>query len=703
MAQQPFDSLLNELSEHPQQDETRFKLLSTLFMKYKENKPDTLLPLADEALSIADNLNEPLYNAKALELKGMAYTFMNLHDSGFHYIKRSIEVSKKHHIDSNLTSAYNSLGLTHFQMSEYQEALEYYELAYKYARKHDQLLLKASSANNIAAVYFKTGMYTRSLEYYLTSLRSYLKLGENNEIASGYYNIATVHFRLEEYDKALEYNRKSMDIMGEKKTPLHIISYHNNFAMIYDKLEQHDSSIYHLEEARHIAEEINNPYLVNLLNGNIAEHYLNTENYDKAFELYKESLAVSEKLNDAEGVGLAKQGLGTIYLKKGNTNLGISYLESALGVMQEGDIKEEIKDISSLLSQVYEQQGNHKAALKYYKIMDAAQDSMEAEKSIANIHQAEFEFELEQKQDRIDLLEKDKELSKVRNNTQKAINIALAVGFLLLCLVAYLIYKNLRHAKERTKITLAQKAEIEAQAERLAELNDFKDTTFSVLSHDLRSPVNALTATVEMLDQGIITPEEFAEFKEELNTKLHSVTLLLDNLLFWGRSQMKGEQTYNPEKLNLRRKILYTIAVAKDAVVQKLITVKESAPEDIYIHADRTQIEMVLRNIISNAVKFTPEGGTITITGKSSGDVGEVIIEDTGVGMTQEQIDKLFDGNPNPSTTGTSGEKGTGIGLHLSYSFIKRNKGNMIVESAPGKGTKFIIQLPAVHDGDATS
>lgn len=688
------DSLLTMLAEHPQQDDDRFWLLGQLFLNYKENKTDTLLPLAEEAIAIANKLDKPVYHAQAIEMKGIAYSFNNLHDSGFHYIRESIAISKKHHIDTTLTSAYNSMGLTYFFTSDYKNALKYYELAYKLAKQHGQLLLSASAANNIASVFFKKGMYTRSLEYYLSSLKIYLELGAKREIASGYYNIGTVHFRMEEYDKALEYTRRSMEVMGDDQAPLHDLSYHNNFAMIYDALEQYDSSLYHLQEALDIAENINNVYLVNLLKGNIAELYYNTKEYNKAFDLYRETLTVSEKIEDIEGAALAEAGLGKLYLQKGDFGTGTSYLKKALTFMQQADIKEQIKDISSVLAEVYEERGNDGEALKFYKIMDAAQDSMDVEKNKANIHQAEFEFELQQKEDRIELLEKDKKLAISKNAVQTAISIALVLVLILSGAVIYLNRRNLKQSRERNRIVTEQKAIAEQHARKLAELNEYKDTTFSVLSHDLRSPVNALTATIDMLDKGLITPEEFAAFKEELNTKLQSVTLLLDNLLFWARSQMKGEQTFNPEKLSLRRKILYTIAVAKDAVVQKLITIEEDSPEDLYIMADRTQLEMILRNIMSNAVKFTPQGGKITITGRKNEDYGEVIIEDTGMGMTREQISNLFDGNPNQSTTGTGGEKGTGIGMHLSYSFIKRNNGNILVESTLGKGTKFTVQLP---------
>src|SRR5690606_22977935 len=118
---------------------------------------------------------------------------------------------------------------------------------------------------------------------------------------------------------------------------------------------------------------------------------------------------------------------------------------------------------------------------------------------------------------------------------------------------AVIISGNLRRVRKRNEVILSQKKEIEQQAERLEQLNRFKDTTFSVLSHDLRSPINALAGTMAMLDEGIITPEECTAYKGELNIKLQSVTLMLDNLLLWARSQMKGEHTLDIERINVRR------------------------------------------------------------------------------------------------------------------------------------------------------
>jgi signal transduction histidine kinase len=267
----------------------------------------------------------------------------------------------------------------------------------------------------------------------------------------------------------------------------------------------------------------------------------------------------------------------------------------------------------------------------------------------------------------------------------------------MVAIAAYLFMLNIRKLNKNREVLKHQKHEMELQAKKLQDMNDFKDNTFNVLSHDLRSPVNALTSAMMLLDEKVITPEEFAMHRHELNSKLQSVSLLLENMLYWARTQMKGEEVLNITKLSVKNKTLRVMAVLKDAAQQKNINLTYDVADSIHVYADLNQLDIILRNLTSNAIKFTPSGGNVVISAREDSYKTHISVTDTGVGMTAEQINNLFKDNSHASTQGTSGERGTGLGLQLSNKFAQNNGGSIHVVSKPGKGTTFTLTLPNVQ------
>lgn len=240
-------------------------------------------------------------------------------------------------------------------------------------------------------------------------------------------------------------------------------------------------------------------------------------------------------------------------------------------------------------------------------------------------------------------------------------------------------------------------AEIERSREELQALNQKKDLIFSILSHDLRSPLTTLKGFLSMLidDGGNDMPRE--EIRKHAATIRNSVTNsldLIDNTLFWSLSQM-GNITYTPTRVSIygllnKVKGLYQLTATK-----KMVDLVIDVPEDLYVYGDENMIYVTFRNLISNALKFTPKGTVVTVRGKALETIAEVVITDQGVGMSEEELRKLLTLNePVMLKRGTADEKGTGLGLHLCKSFIAQNKGRLFATSVVGKGTSFFVELP---------
>lgn len=688
------DSLKTQLLKYTQEDTNRANVLLYLSVRYHNISTDSQRYYGYEAYRIAQKTGDKRYIVRAMNQVGAAQLFSGMYDSSIATYRAALRMCNVHDISELKEYIYTNIGNNYMRMGDNVRGLIYFDSGAIFAEKNGNRIGLARIRNNIGSIYYDQGAYTLALKSYLKGLKLHEQLNNKADIEVSLLNMSNVYYRLKDYPKAKDYISRAMKMAEQSGSDYSVVSCLTTLASIFNEEQKHDSAMMSLREALPLAKSINQPYVVNIVIGNMAEGHLKLGNIDSSYILYKETLNLSEQLEDIEGVALAKSGIGQILIKRGDSRGGIAYLQESLVALQASGMREQAQETADILAGSYEQIGDYRSALKYFKLKEAYRDTLNKEEALRSARNMEYDYQIDKREAHIALLKKDKDIEAVKLKQQRIMLIAALSGLVLALVIAYLFFANLKRARKTNDVILQQKNEIERQAKKLAELNNFKDTTFSVLSHDLRSPINALTGTMAMLDAGIITPEEFAQHKQELDTKLQSVTLMLDNLLQWAKSQMKGENTLHIEKINVKRKVLKSFAVMKDAAQQKGIALSHNIPDDIYVSADRHQLAMVMRNLLSNAIKFTPDNGIVTIAARRVDNSVEIDVTDTGIGMTPEQTARLFNGTPNTSTVGTVGEKGTGIGLHLSYDFIKNNGGDIKVNSKPGTGTTFTVILP---------
>ncbi|MCX6168068.1 MAG: PAS domain S-box protein [Ignavibacteriales bacterium] len=239
--------------------------------------------------------------------------------------------------------------------------------------------------------------------------------------------------------------------------------------------------------------------------------------------------------------------------------------------------------------------------------------------------------------------------------------------------------------------------EIQKISDELLQLNQTKDKFFSIISHDLKNPFQSINSALKLLlsEEETLTDDERNNFLHGiLNTSTKAYSLL-ENLLVWSRHQM-GKIDYKSEKIELYEVIVGSFVLLRNSAFLKNITLINKIERGIYVIADRNMLDTVIRNIITNAIKFTREDGTIVIESKIENDLIEIMVIDNGIGIPAENLKKLFRIDQSISTQGTKNETGTGLGLILCKEFVEKNNGTIHVESEPGIGTKISFTLPIV-------
>jgi PAS domain S-box len=250
-------------------------------------------------------------------------------------------------------------------------------------------------------------------------------------------------------------------------------------------------------------------------------------------------------------------------------------------------------------------------------------------------------------------------------------------------------------SREITERKLAEE-EIKLKNELLQTINAEKDKFFSILAHDLKGPLSAFLGATQILAEEIqnMSFEEIKEITINMKESASNIYRLLENLLEWSRLK-RGLLEFSPENLNVKQLIKTCIEVLKESARKKSIIIDYSFPDDIAVYADSRMMETVIRNLVSNAIKFTPIGGKVTVAAEKKSDQSiEIKIIDSGIGMTPELKGKLFLLNEKTSRKGTEGEPSTGLGLLLCKEFIGKHMGKIWVESEVGKGSVFSFILP---------
>jgi two-component system, sensor histidine kinase and response regulator len=254
------------------------------------------------------------------------------------------------------------------------------------------------------------------------------------------------------------------------------------------------------------------------------------------------------------------------------------------------------------------------------------------------------------------------------------------------------LQRQLIKEKSTLETTLEQLNETNAE---LQQVNATKDKFFSIIAHDLRSPFNSIIGFSDLLVEQIKMKdvegiEKYAQIIVESSNKAMD---LLMNLMEWSRSQT-GRMDYKPENLNIENFIHETVSLYDNIAGEKSITINRFLPHDVIVFADKAMINTVLRNLIANAIKFTKPGGEINISAVKQHNEVIVSVSDTGVGMSQDKLGKIFQLDQSCSTLGTNKEKGTGLGLILCKEFVEKHGGKIWVESKEDIGSTFYFTLP---------
>jgi len=320
-----------------------------------------------------------------------------------------------------------------------------------------------------------------------------------------------------------------------------------------------------------------------------------------------------------------------------------------------------------------------------------------------NFEMASQQSQVKRQETEIALLKKEKQYNEMQVVKNRLIIVILIV-IVLLVLSLVILYYNRYQLKHKAAVALKEKLDIiekinqqlKESEEELRKLNNTKDKFFSIMAHDIKNPLGGMLTITDVIKNDFkrLTDEEKMEMFETINKSAQHLYTLLENLLHWSRSQT-GRIPFKPVKLNLYEIVNNNIELQKANSDKKNIIIINMIDQNLTAVADKEMFNLIVRNLISNAIKFTNNNGQIIISAQQKDGMIEVSVEDNGVGISKDNIGKLFRIDTQLIVPGTNNETGTGLGLILCKEFVTKNGGDIWVTSEEGKGTKFSFTVPA--------
>lgn len=662
--------------------------LSSSTLSAQVSKRDSLLKLVNQSKALLHKNSKDTLYIHDLTMLAAEYRFHNL-DSLLSLSKEGLTISKKADYKNGIIRSYINMGGYYSDTGKIDEAISYFNKAYELACQEKNLNLKVSTLNDLAKEYMYKGDYALSLKKYLEAIEIAEELDYKKLLSIVNENIAHLYLGQKDFDHAMVFFKKAKEINEEIGNPIFMAETMSNLASTYAEMNELEYAMFNINssiaifEKERILDWLAYCYEVK---GKI---YLKKGKNTWALYWYKQSELLHQEIEDDRGEIDLLNGMTQAFLNLKKDSVAEVYALNAFELSKKIGLRTGIKDCTYKLFKIYKNKKEYETSLWYHEIYQVTSESLAKAGNEKALNMLKTKMEYDQQKQQL-IIENEKALAKR--------NIYIYVFIIILIIFAIIVFIIHRNEQTQKKLNLelrSNKSDLEEKQAYLNELNQTKNKLFSIIGHDLRGPIGAFQGLLKLFKEGEMTKDEFLNFVPKLKVDIDSISFTLNNLLSWGQTQMNGSTT-RPTTTNLEDIIEENMALLSEIAESKSIKLIKRVEGNCQIWSDPNQVDIIIRNLLSNALKFTPNNGQIIIGAIQKLKTCEIYVKDNGMGMSEETMGKIFRKNSTHTTYGTNDEKGTGLGLSLCKEMVEKNKGKIWVHSALGKGSSFYFTMPRV-------
>lgn len=561
-----------------------------------------------------------------------------------------------------LARVYNATGTAHLVRGKFARSLDFYQKAQLVFTKINNLEWVANMLNNQALVYKQMYSLQEADSLTLASYEIYKKIGSADGQLMSLVNYAINKRSNKEFEVSKTYYNQAINLASSIAGPAYIGQLYSNYSVLFVSINQYDSAYFYAKKGYELARGANNVHLQSVVLINLGDALNHLARYEEA------------KL----------------------------YLDSAYTIAFDRGIVSHLQEIYRLLAINLEGTGDYKSALKFSKFYQAMRDSIISNEDIPDLLRVLSNAKEQANLDKIEAAENAQQLqSEVIDAQQRGLLLLtiLIVGGIIFTISAY---RSAQKTKKLNKDLEANTGILEQQKADLEQLNTTKAKLISVIGHDLKTPIGNVKSMFDLLREEALEIEEKEQILHDLGMSVDHLIVAFDNILKWVNREMKAK-VYVPSSVNIEAMITHIEGLYQYSLQTKAIRIERTIDSNFNACADEDHLNLVMRNIISNAIKFSPQNGIITLAAHRQGDRLNLTIADQGQGMADSQIQAFQHQETIATSLGTKGETGTGLGLMLSQEYVNFNHGSISIASDPGKGTTITIDLPVCTKTDDTT
>lgn len=667
--------------------EEKLALILVLAEQIRTENRDEAIRLVEDVLAEAQQTSKKSIELQANYFLGKIYSGFNKNELSEMYLNRALEIAEEWEDTWYKGEILYRKGVNKHNIGEDILALELFNSTLKFCRLSNNYKTIGATYSMMGTVYRINGLYDRAIEYIIKSKLNYEKANYAEGNAWTAYLLGRIYADLNVPQKSYDYFLEALEIYQKMAA---LDGNQNGVAICKEQIGLLNMELGNLQEAQKDIEYVLEIHRVNKSEYGISTAYkhlgmieYSMNNYKQAEDYLKLSLKMKADINDKRSQPTLYLYIGLSYIGLKKTDEGFENILKGLDLAILNNQKNIQLDIYSKLSEAYLNMNDLENANYYQNKQIEVQHFLLTGIASVKMEQLQAIYEIDEKNTQIAELEAQNEIATLRIRQQKTYQVVMVFGIVLVLFVAIFIF--IFYTQIRRKNNQLNKA------------NATKDRLFSIIAHDLRGPVGSMLGLsqifVEEIEKGNLSLVE--KHASMLHKSLNHTFGLLNNLLEWARSQLHGSE-FNPCNLMLHKTVADIMELLSFRMDEKQLNFEIKVDDKLQVNADEVMLKSILRNLISNAIKFSNTGGRIVVSAALNKGRIEVCVQDNGVGMTPAQQNGLFSLETNTSTVGTSGEKGTGLGLVLAKEFVEKHNGKIGVKTKTGQGSIFCFSLPAV-------
>lgn len=666
--QQPAVDSLKKVLTRTHEAKAKVDLLNKIGWEYRKTVPDSTIVYASMAYLTAKESNYPQGICKSLSFIGVGYKYLTQLDSALVYYQQALNMAKNLSDSIEIAHGYNNIGSLYYTQRDYPQAFRYQELA----------------------------------------LEMFERANDDAGIAYAYQALARTSLSEGNIEEAIHFNQKAVDIRKEVGPSSVYVTSLLEMAGTLLKQQSYDEALASLKEARIHSEEINNDALKSMCDAGLASFYVEQKLYTNALVYANRAIAQHGHINNIYEKTKNYVLLGKIHFHLEDYSNAERYLSISLKEAQQHSIYNLEVDSYRMLALLEEARKNYRQSLDYYKRYLEGRDSIfnkEKAQEMNRLHQSVAMMRKEQELDQMRQreLRRDVTIKEERVRTWFFLGLS-GMGFVFILL----LIRSSQRQKHANKQLNEQKTQIEAQNlsiqqknitlektnRQLSEINGEKDSLMGVVAHDLKAPLNKVKGYTQILKLLGGLSEEQSHIVDGIDKVIENGRNLIRDLLDVNAIEYTESQIH-PQDLNIGQLLSEIVESYEQAAEQKsLEIIYTDTGYPVSIYSDESALLRIFDNIISNAVKFSPKGKTVSVSLHNNDNNIQVMIRDEGQGFSPEDQDKAFRKFQKLSAKPTGGESSTGLGLAIVKVLVEKIQGTIQLNSVLGEGSEFIIELP---------